>query len=355
MIPALCDVAFFVTFYSHHVKLKATSKKFNTLDAIVCRNPFCSQGQKAFATKAALQKHLAVLLQCTRFLLNQAPSQWAQVCVQDIVNKSHKCRCVLCRDVANSINPAYLQTDYAPEPRQDVAFLPAGVIDVNDDDEYDDNANGWEDYGLVVKAPTVRLTHHTFMHTIDQKWTIDLLKVLDNMNAPDYAFGAILAWARGASADNYSFNPPMPNARHLLPTVVPIMTGGVATSTVVVFDFVPQLLSLLQNPSIMQQENLVIDVNCQLRPYSNPTTVLGEALSGSVYAEAYVHYIMQPSRQLFVLIIQSIDCTHVTGNQRFSLKPYMFTPAIFTKRFRRTIKACWGYHGFLRKVNLSSA
>ena len=32
----------------------------------------------------------------------------------------------------------------------------------------------------------------------------------------------------------------------------------------------------------------------------------------------------------------------------------MFTPAIFTERFRRTIKA-WGYHGFLPKVKLSSA
>ena len=96
-------------------------------------------------------------------------------CAQDMVNTSHKRKCVLHRDVVNNIDPAYLHTDYAPEPRQDVAVLPAGIIDADDDDEYDDNANGWEDYCLVVKAPTVQLTHHTFMHTIDQKWTIDLL------------------------------------------------------------------------------------------------------------------------------------------------------------------------------------
>ena len=116
----------------------------------------------------------------------------------------------------------------------------------------------------MVQVPAVCLTHQAFMHTTDQKWTIDLLKVLDNMNAPDYAFGDILAWARGASAANYSFNPPgglsqsksvdllfdaMPNAHQLLPTVVPILSGDVLTSmhTVVVFDFVPQLLRLLQN------------------------------------------------------------------------------------------------------------
>jgi hypothetical protein len=61
----------------------------------------------------------------------------------------------------------------------------------------------------------------------------------------------------------------------------------------------------------MKQENLVIDVNCPLRPYSNPTTVLGEALSGSVYAEAYARYITQPSRQIFVP--QWIDRMHATN------------------------------------------
>ena len=114
------------------------------MDAIVCRNPFCSRGQKAFATEAALQKHLAVHPQCTRFLLNQAPSQWAQQpprtsvnmdCAQDIVNTSHKRKCALRRDLVNNIDPAYLHADYAPAPRQDVAFLLAGVIDADDDDE----------------------------------------------------------------------------------------------------------------------------------------------------------------------------------------------------------------------------
>jgi hypothetical protein len=146
----------------------------------------------------------------------------------------------------------------------------------------------------------------------------------------------------------------MPNACLLLPSIVPFTFDTGVLSNVVVFDFVPQLLSLLQNPLIMVQENLVIDINCPLKPYANPSQVLGEALSGSVYADAYARYITQPNRQLFVPIIQWIDRTHVTGNARFTLKPYMFTPAIFTESFRRTIKA-WAYHGFLPKVKASSA
>jgi hypothetical protein len=78
---------------------------------------------------------------------------------------------------------------------------------------------------------------------------------------------------------------------------------------------------------MQQQDNLVIDVNCLLR-----TTVLGEALSGSVYAEAYAPNITQPSDQLYIPNIQWIDRTHVTGNQQFSSKLSMFTPAAFTKR-----------------------
>jgi hypothetical protein len=68
----------------------------------------------------------------------------------------------------------------------------------------------------------------------------------------------------------------------------------------------------------------------------------------------FATYITNPERELFVSIIQWIDRTHITGNARFSLKPYMFPPAIFTEPFRRTIQA-WGYHGFLPKTKLSSA
>ena len=46
-----------------------------------------------------------------------------------------------------------------------------------------------------------------FMYTTDQKWTMALLKVLDDLNAPDYAFGAVLEWARSANASGYSFYP----------------------------------------------------------------------------------------------------------------------------------------------------
>ena len=122
-----------------------------------------------------------------------------------------------------------------------------------------------------------------------------------------------------------------------------------SSSKVIVFDFVPQLLRLLQNPSVMTPENLAINFNDPLLRYESPGNVLGEAMSGSVYHTAYEHFITNPSRQFFVPIIQWIDRTSVTGNDRFSLKPYMFTPAFFTELFCQTFQSL-GISWFPSKV-----
>ena len=178
-----------------------------------------------------------------------------------------------------------------------------------------------------------------FMHTIDQKWTAALLKVMDDINAPDYAFGLILAWARGASAEAYSFHPQggLDRARN-----VTVLVKSLANAT----QLLPSVLSVPcpHGPPC----------NVVVKPYTSGNGLLSEALSGSVYQKAYARLITDPTRQLLVPIIQWIDRTSVTGNDRFSLKPYMFTPAIFTELLRRTIQA-WGYHGYLPKSKTSTA
>ena len=162
----------------------------------------------------------------------------------------------------------------------------------------------------------------------------------------------ILDWARSATSENYSFYPrgglsrsrnldnlfrSLSNSTQLLPTVLSIPPTTIlqrsAPCDVIAFDFVPQLLNLLQNRSIMIPENLVIDLDNPLSRYEPSDKRLGEAISGSVYREAYDRFISHPTRQLFVPIIQWIDRTSVTGNERFSLKPYMFIPAIFKESF----------------------
>ena len=98
----------------------------------------------------------------------------------------------------------------------------------------------------------------------------------------------------------------------------------------------------------------MLDTHNPLEQYKSLNGDIGEALSGSVNREANCKYFKHPERELLVPIIQWIDCTSVTGNDRFSLKPYMFTSAIFTEKFCRRIEA-WRYHGFLPKSRASSA
>jgi hypothetical protein len=177
---------------------------------------------------------------------------------------------------------------------------------------------------------------------------VALLKVLDDINAPDYAFHTILTWARAAIADVFCFQPEggttcrrnlerlfamMNNAMQLLPTVRTVAVPHGPSSDVITFDFVPQLLRLLQNRTIMTQDNLLIDVHYPLLPYTSPDGVQGEKLSVQVYQDEYCRLVTNPQRQLFVPIIQWIDQTSVTGYDQFSLKPYMFTPIIFTESF----------------------
>jgi hypothetical protein len=123
---------------------------------------------------------------------------------------------------------------------------------------------------------------------------------------------------------------------------------------VIAYDFVPQLLLLLQNGNIMKQENLLIDISDPLKAFKALGQVRGDAISGSGYQDAYNRLSTNPGNQLFVPIIQWIDKTTVTGNDRFSLKPFMFTPAIFTEKFRRTFPA-WAFHGFIPEDHCSAA
>ena len=65
----------------------------------------------------------------------------------------------------------------------------------------------------------------------------------------------------------------------------------------------------------MTADKLAIDPLNPLMPYYiSPDGRLGEALSGQVFDSAYAQFITKPNCQLFVPIIQWIDCTTTTGN-----------------------------------------
>ena len=327
-----------------------------------------------FDTAKALSIHFSRSSSCAQFDQVQQKRKRELLHPDVLFHSTKQAKALRCEFV----NANYHISTLTAEPARLHPFLNPDYDDfaVNDDmhDLFEPVRNGGDAVALL-EAPDIPTIlsdagHVPLMYTTDQKWTVGLLKILDDMNAPDYAFEAIIKWSRSAHEAKYSFYPPggltrarnvnvlfssMDNATKLLPAVRNVVVPHGIPCHVIVYDFVPQLLSLLQNPDIMIQANLSIDVLKPLDKFDSPRDgQLGNVLSGSVYQQAYATYITNPERELFVPIIQWIDRTHITGNARFSLKPYMFTPAIFTEPFRRTIQA-WGYHGFLPKTKLSSA
>ena len=154
-----------------------------------------------------------------------------------------------------------------------------------------------------------------YPYSTDQKWTAALLKLLVNINASDYAFHVFLTWTRAAIPDGFSFQPEggktcrrivellfalMNNATQLLPPVRTVaVVPHVPSCDVITFDFVPQLLKLFKNRTIMTKDNLLIDVHNPLILYTSPDGVQGETLSGQVYQYAYCCLATDPQRQLF--------------------------------------------------------
>jgi hypothetical protein len=123
------------------------------------------------------------------------------------------------------------------------------------------------------------------------------------------------------------------NAKQMLPNVMSIQLPDPLPDTtkymgVICYDFVPQLLSIFQNKEMMSANNLVLDPNNPLAMYKPQDNQLGKALSGSVYQDMYQHFVSSPTKQLLCPFICYTDGKQIDTLSRFSLEPFLFTPAV---------------------------
>ena len=126
---------------------------------------------------------------------------------------------------------------------------------------------------------------------------------------------------------------------------------------VVYFDFVSQLLCLLQNKRLMTKENLLLDINNPSEMYKSPNNILAEALSGSAYKEIYIKAHSNHIGNLPLLVIPIClwgDATHIDTAGRFKLEPWSFSPLIFKEEVRRNNKF-WGILGYVKHLKNTSA
>ena len=106
---------------------------------------------------------------------------------------------------------------------------------------------------------------------------------------------------------------------------------------IVTHDFLEQLYSLLSDPDLMKDENLLFtDGNSFQAPSKDKPAdyILRDINDGSVYLDAFLHYTKVTGTVILVPIILYIDKTHVDQQGCLFLEPVSFTLGIFKKEIR---------------------
>ena len=209
-------------------------------------------------------------------------------------------------------------------------------------------------------------------HSVDQRVHVELLHLLEKVEAPDYLFKEIIDWGSHAQAMNYSFTP-WPSSRHanlkdlqdpfnmhnLCPTISELKLESVdARVPIVSFDFKTLLVSLLTDSSLMQPENLVLnkpitrpdgslDVTPWFLPFKSDGMKVDEVLSGKWFNDT-VSSARDPANCFYCPLIMYVDKTFIDPMRcYFNLEPFNFTLAIFKRScqtqfsFLRTLHPKW--------------
>jgi hypothetical protein len=131
----------------------------------------------------------------------------------------------------------------------------------------DMNGFAFDDDDIEANEPTVSCT-------TEQRNMVKLMKLLDDMEAPDYAVESIIAWAQTALAEGFDFRPKrnsrdgnlidvynkVHNSTRLLPSILPVELLEFSDPVdVITYDFVSQYLSLLHNPKLMTRGKVNFD------------------------------------------------------------------------------------------------
>jgi hypothetical protein len=356
-----------------------------------CPNPTCRrnirQTRKPFSSSKSLSNHVQLSPECKAFVLEQSATSMT-VSSQQVPPKQATIYSTsnLFKKQRLRLNPTFL----APEV-SNIAYL-HGIKDepitVDNDDAPDDDlfqmdlhadvnsVASYESVGAAdsfsekefvdtTKAPAGDSDYACF--TTSQKCITSLMYLLDDMECPDYAFKCIMDWARNCFEAGFDFNPKsktrlgnlkwmynsLHNAEQMLPNVVSIQLPDPLPDTksmgVICYDFVPQLLSILQNKEMMSANNLVLDPNNPLTMYKPQDNRLGEALSGSVYQDMYRRLVTNPTKQLLCPLICYTDGTQIDALSRFSVEPFLFTPAVLSHVARCKAKA-WRPFGYVQHL-----
>lgn len=176
----------------------------------------------------------------------------------------------------------------------------------------------------------------------------NLLKLMLEIGAPNYAYKQILNWAKNAYNTGYKFNPKtisykcqiksmekQHNLDFLCPSVKTVsLPPDNLMLEVTCYSFSNVLLSLVNNKELNQLSNLVVNPSDPFSKYVPPTGKLGEVNGAHWYLEAYKHSVKDVSKDFLMSIIFAMDKTTISSSANLHVFAIMFTTTIFKKSVR---------------------
>src|SRR5687767_7965394 len=168
----------------------------------------------------------------------------------------------------------------------------------------------------------------TFGYSNESQREVFLLQILNSIGAPHYAFKLIMEWAHDAFISGYKFSPKCGthqqqikrierwlNLSHCRPFKKQVvLPPDQLQLDVTCFPFVSMLESLLNNPELTQDCNLVINKNGDhFSKFKSPEGRLGEVNSGAWYRTAYKFMIKNVDTDFLCPIIFAMDKTTISN------------------------------------------
>ena len=203
-------------------------------------------------------------------------------------------------------------------------------------------------------------TTNAFSFHNDERIENNLLKLMQDIGAPNYAFKKIMNWAKDAYDTGYNFNPRYTNYKSQIKKTEEInnlnflrpLTKHVTLPPdnleldVTCYDFSSMLCSLLNDTNLNQLSNLVVNTSDPFAKYVSPTGNLGEVNSGYWYQQAYNNLITDPENDFLLPIIFAMDKTSISSSANLHVNVVLFTTSIFKRSIRNQSHA-WKPLGYI--------
>ncbi|HEY9300925.1 MAG TPA: hypothetical protein VIQ31_32080 [Phormidium sp.] len=230
----------------------------------------------------------------------------------------------------------------------------------NSNQSNDSITNNLDNDDLSIESENNNDNSHHVCSTNNMYHEVKLLKLLNNLGAPLYAYNSIIKWASDAQAEKFNFDTQYKNYHQVInhledvlqmesfrPNTITVqLKGDNKEMDVVVFDVATLLSSLFSDTELNKYENLVVDVHDRFSMYKAKDERLGEVNSGQWYRTAYHNLVSDPENDFLCPIILASDKTSLSEMGDLHVDAIFMTTSIFNTQVRQDNKCSKIVHDY---------